>query len=149
MKPVFIFAYGSNLDEAQMQARCASAQMECRAVLPHHGLVFGGFSQRWGGAVANAVPEQGGQVEGVLYRIEAADLRCLDRHEGHPFAYERVQMEVVDRSGARRPAHVYVQPGEGFEACSPPAGYLRVLWLAYQRLGFDVRALVVAAGLVG
>src|SRR5689334_9259933 len=74
MRQVIVFAYGSNLDDQQMRSRCASAQIEARAVLPNHALAFGGFSQRWGGAVASIVPEPGAHVEGLLYRITSPDL---------------------------------------------------------------------------
>jgi hypothetical protein len=36
------FAYGSNLDERQMRARCPEAALLCRATLDNHALVFGG-----------------------------------------------------------------------------------------------------------
>ena len=53
MNPVLYFAYGSNLDDAQMRDRCADARVVGRATLPNYALVFGGFSHRWGGAVAS------------------------------------------------------------------------------------------------
>jgi Gamma-glutamyl cyclotransferase, AIG2-like len=92
-----------------------SARIEARAVLPNQALAFGGFSQRWGGAVANVVPEPGARVEGLLYRSTAPDLRALDRHEGFPFAYERILKLVTDERGRRRRAQVYRQPADTFE----------------------------------
>jgi len=69
-------------DDQQMPLRCTRTRIEARAVLPNHALAVGGFSQRWGGAVASVVPEPGARVEVLLYRITAPDLRALDRHEG-------------------------------------------------------------------
>jgi hypothetical protein len=79
-------------------------------------------------------------------QLDDGDLRALDRFEGHPFAYERVVKLVLDEHGRRRRATTYLQPEDGFEAWVPPPGYFRVLWRAYDRLGFDVRPLALAAG---
>ena len=146
MRQVLVFAYGSNLDARQMRSRCASARVEARAVLSNHALAFGGFSQRWGGAVASVLPQRGARVEGVLYRITAPDLRELDRHEGHPFAYQRSAKVVKDERGRRRRAQIYVQPEETFEPWLPQLAYFRVLLNAYGRLGFDVERLAAAVG---
>ena len=53
MTLMLYFAYGSNLDEAQMRARCPGARRVARAVLPHHALHFGNWSERWQGSVAS------------------------------------------------------------------------------------------------
>jgi cation transport regulator ChaC len=146
MGQVLYFAYGSNLDDAQMRERCASARVVGRATLPNHALVFGGFSHRWGGAVASAVRTKGASVEGLLYELGDVDLRALDRFEGHPFAYERVVKLVLDEHGRRRRATTYIQPEDGFEAWTPPRAYFSVLWRAYGRLGFDFEPLARALG---
>ncbi len=146
MNPVLYFAYGSNLDDAQMRERCSDARVLGRATLPNYALVFGGFSHRWGGAVASVVRAKGACVEGLLYELGNVDLRALDRFEGHPFAYERVIRWVRNESGRRRRVMTYRQPEDGFEAWTPPLGYFTVLWHAYARLGFDVEPLARAAG---
>ncbi|HEU4539435.1 MAG TPA: gamma-glutamylcyclotransferase family protein, partial [Polyangiaceae bacterium] len=98
---MLVFSFGSNLDEAQMRRRCPSARPVGRARLPGHALVFGGFSGRWGGAVASVVRARGQAVEGVLYALLAADLAALDAFEGHPFVYERTARLVTAEGGAR------------------------------------------------
>jgi gamma-glutamylcyclotransferase (GGCT)/AIG2-like uncharacterized protein YtfP len=146
MNTVLVFAYGSNLDDKQMRARCSSARVEARAVLPNHALAFGGFSHRWGGAVASVVPEPGARVQGLLYRITSPELGNLDRHEGSPFAYERISKLVTDQTSRRRRAQVYRQPADNFEPWLPQPEYFRVLLRAYERLGFDVAPLATAVG---
>ena len=139
------FAYGSNLDESQMRERCPSAARGPRAVLPGYALTFGGFNHRWGGAVASVLRLRGARVHGLLYTLDAADVAALDRCEGHPFAYERVQRIVLDEDGRRRRVHLYLQPEDGFESWVPPPSYLAVLRRAYARLSFDRRSLAAAA----
>jgi gamma-glutamylcyclotransferase len=145
MTTVLYFAYGSNLDEAQMRARCPTARREARATLRGHALTFGGFSHRWNGAVASVRRARGAEVAGLLYTLDAEALRLLDRIEGYPFAYERVVRYVVDEHGRKRRSQVYLQPEEGFESWSPRGEYLAVIARAYRRLGFDRRGLVAAA----
>lgn len=145
MTTVLVFAYGSNLDEAQMRTRCPTARREARATLRGHTLTFGGFSHRWNGAVASVRRVRGAEVAGLLYELDADALRLLDRFEGHPFAYERVIRYVVDEHGRRRRAQVYQQPEDGFEPWSPGPAYLAVIARAYRRLGFDRRPLADAA----
>lgn len=139
------FAYGSNLNEAQMRERCPSAVRGPRALLRNYALTFGGFSHRWGGAVASVIRARGAEVHGLLYAIAAEDIAALDRCEGHPFAYERVERIVYDEDGRRRRVHLYLQPEEGFEPWEPAPDYYAVLRRAYARLGFDRRPLAAAA----
>jgi gamma-glutamylcyclotransferase len=145
MTMVLYFAYGSNLDEAQMRERCPAAQRVARATLRGHVLTFGGFSHKWNGAVASVRRARGAEVAGLLYAIDPDTLQLLDRFEGYPFAYERVVRYVVDEHGRRRRAQVYLQPEDGFEPWSPRPEYLAVLVRAYRRLGFSRRSLAAAA----
>ena len=144
MKQILYFAYGSNLDGRQMRARCATARVGARAVLRNHALAFGGFSVRWGGAVATLVPTPGAQVEGLLYVLQSADLRSLDRHEGCPWAYRRVRFAVIDETGRCVCAQVYLRALPNIAPALPAPGYARVLRRAYKRLGFDASQLVTA-----
>lgn len=140
------FAYGSNLDRAQMRSRCPTATVAARATLLGHALVFGGYSRRWGGAVASLQRVRGARVEGLLYRLTPEDLLSLDAFEGHPFAYRRATRLVTDSAGHRRRALLYLQPKEDFEVWPPAARYFRVLWHAYGHLGFNRTALATALG---
>ncbi|HET9621795.1 MAG TPA: gamma-glutamylcyclotransferase family protein [Kofleriaceae bacterium] len=142
---VSYFAYGSNLDERQMRARCPSAGAPVRATLDHHVLVFGGRSSTWGGAVANIVPARGAQVEGLIYQIDREDVLVLDQYEGHPIMYERAQRLVVDAAKRRRRVAVYVLRDRAFRIGAPPARYFDVLARAYVRYGFDLQPLLAAA----
>jgi len=144
MKRTLYFAYGSNLDPAQMRRRCPHAAAAGCATLDGYRIAFGGHSRTWGGAVATLVQDPDDWVDGVLYEMPVAELAILDRHEGHPRAYRRTRLLVTDETGRRRRAHVYLLP---VAAETPPApGYLGVLWDAYLRLGFDRTPLAAARG---
>jgi len=141
---VLVFAYGSNLSRKQMRERCPSAVRGPLAYLPGHALVFGGHSYRWGGAVANVVRKAGAAVPGLIYQISRDDVGVLDRYEGHPFAYTRVERIVVDERCRRRRVHLYVQPEEDFVQWLPAPRYFAELCRSYNRLGLDRRLLATA-----
>jgi gamma-glutamylcyclotransferase (GGCT)/AIG2-like uncharacterized protein YtfP len=143
------FAYGSNLSAEQMRTRCPSARREAKAWLRGHRLVFGGFSHGWQGGVAHVVRDPKSAVPGLVYSLSTEDLATLDRYEGFPHAYDRVQRIVAVRGGARVRAHVYLLADvDELELARPGVSYLCVLWLAYKRLGFNRTRLARAAGLV-
>jgi len=146
MARALYFAYGSNLDREQMRARCDTAELHTRAILREHALAFTGHSRRWAGPVATVVPSRNAIVEGLLYILGAADLRSLDRHEGHPLVYRRTRLRVTDEHGRELRAEVYVQRARRPGVPSPD--YARVLRRAYQRLGFDARSLAASAEVV-
>lgn len=144
MRSATYFAFGSNLDARQMRARCPSAALLGPAVLPHHALVFGGYSRRWGGGVASVVRQRGRSVAGLLYAIGGEDLQRLDTFEGHPIVYERVPRLVTDDDGRRRRAQVYLLTPDFARPSVPSIEYLSVIARAYRRFGFDRRALAAA-----
>ncbi|MFC1854127.1 gamma-glutamylcyclotransferase family protein [candidate division CSSED10-310 bacterium] len=51
MAIIVYFAYGSNLDQEQMQERCSDAVVKSRGYLADYALAFGGQSLSRGGGV--------------------------------------------------------------------------------------------------
>jgi hypothetical protein len=107
------FAYGSNLDCAQMRNRCPSARFRCRAMLPDHKLAFPRYSQTRRCGVADAVPSVGRVIWGVVYDIAEADIASLDGKEGyHPEriasanAYNRREVTVLEDGDPQRPLSI-------------------------------------------
>jgi gamma-glutamylcyclotransferase (GGCT)/AIG2-like uncharacterized protein YtfP len=143
-KTITYFAYGSNLSEAQMKARCPGARPAGRAALRGYRIAFAGHSALWGGAVATLAPDPKGRVRGVLYELTGPDLEALDRWEGHPHYYRRVRATVTDGQRRERRVHLYLMTPE--RALGEPAmDYLVALLRAYVSLGFDTNALLRAA----
>ncbi len=84
------FAYGSNMDCAQMRRRCPSAHFVGVAKLPDHSLAFSRKSTKRGCGVADVVEKTGHDVWGVVYEIaDPKDVSNLDRSEGVPSAYTK------------------------------------------------------------
>jgi gamma-glutamylcyclotransferase (GGCT)/AIG2-like uncharacterized protein YtfP len=85
------FAYGSNLNRADMAVRCPGAKPLGRARLEGWRLTFRG--------VADIEPARGTTVLGALWLLTAADLSSLDRYEGAPSLYCRRDAEVMSDAG--------------------------------------------------
>jgi gamma-glutamylaminecyclotransferase len=137
MKTLIYFAYGSNLNPAQMRRRCPSAVQLARATLANHRLSFAGHSASWSGGVANVVRANGAKVEGLLYVLSERDVQELDRCEGVPAVYDRVVKRVVDEHGRQRRVHVYRLDPELADEAMPGMRYFEVICAAYKRNGFD------------
>jgi gamma-glutamylcyclotransferase len=87
---MFYFAYGSNLNWAQMRGRCPSASFMEVASLPNHRLAFTRYSSSRECGVADIVEAEGSNVWGVVYEIiDPAVVQRLDRCEGVPKGYTR------------------------------------------------------------
>jgi gamma-glutamylcyclotransferase len=97
------FAYGSNLDPAQMRERLPRARAVGVARLPDHELAFH-KPGRDGSGKASLVAAPGGEVWGALYEVELEDLHALDAFEG---GYVRVSLTVRTGGGEIRQAASY------------------------------------------
>ena len=111
------FAYGSNLDFAQMRNRCPSAQFVATARLPDYCLAFTRESRRRGCGVADVLPAQGQSVWGVVYNIAETEIGLLDQDEGYRpgrpaenNSYVREQRHVLRDGDAEQPlvASIYI-----------------------------------------
>ncbi len=111
------FAYGSNLDRAQMNARCPENRRIGKAILPGYRWII---TTR---GYANVVPCQEEAVEGVLYEISPSDEASLDWHEGVANGhYEKKTVRIL-LNGEVTSAMIYIDPIT--EEGSPRAEYVR------------------------
>lgn len=79
---VHYFAYGSNMNPAQMAARCPAHRVIGLAALREYQLVFPLYSNEWEGGVGSVQRHHGGTVWGVLFDLSESDLAALDQFEG-------------------------------------------------------------------
>ena len=96
------FAYGSNMNWDQMRKRCPSVQFVDVACLKDHRLTFTRRSDSRNCGVADAVPDKGGEVWGVVYEIPDMEIAMLDKQEGFQPAREQQRNAYV-----REERHVY------------------------------------------
>jgi gamma-glutamylcyclotransferase (GGCT)/AIG2-like uncharacterized protein YtfP len=111
---IHYFAYGSNLDDAQMRHRCPDHEVVGPAKLEGYRLSFHGNSDRWRGAVATVSPSVDSVVWGVLFRLTDDDLKALDEYEdyrgpNHPASlYDRQDVRVRTSAGIEAQALTYL-----------------------------------------
>lgn len=101
------FAYASNMNRAQMKSRAGEILEEKLGRLENYELAFN-KKVRGGTAGANLRPAPGKFTEGVLYKINEAVFRNLDRAEGAPVHYRRIQVTVKDAEGRAVPAQAFI-----------------------------------------
>ena len=101
------FAYGSNMDQAMMAARCPGAKALGLARLPRHARAV----MREGYLTLARDPRC--DVTGILWDVPLSNMAALDRYEGvGDGLYRKVQQMVIGPEGARR-ALVYFGANEG------------------------------------
>ena len=128
------FAYGSNMDRAQMRERCPLSRYVGWGWLGNHRLEYVGQSSRWGGGVATVVPHRGERVPGYLYFVTPSDLTHLDRYEGVPRIYRRkvVSVKLGDQPGVTK-AYAYHRV-DGAVPRPPSPSYLDIIQNAQAKM---------------
>lgn len=136
------FAFGSNLSPFQMTVRCPGSQVIQSGTLKGYKLAFSGFSGSWDGGVATILPDPSSEVQGVLYRLNKKNLKKLDRFEGFPFVYDRIQVEVIGENGKVYSALVYKKLNSTLS--TPSMQYFHQIWKAYRDFDMDDEFLMEA-----
>ena len=93
------FAYGSNMDIAQMAVRCH------KATLLGNGLLEGYRFRIDGRGFATVDRDQAASVPGLVWELSQEDEANLDRYEGVPRFYAKQTLEV--EYGAQRGARAF------------------------------------------
>jgi len=131
---VYYFAYASNLSKKQMLERAPDSQSKFVATLPNYKVIFAGRSRQWRGGVATIARSRGDKVNGAIYEISERDLRRLDRDEGYPGSYNRINVTVFDEDGNAVEAVTYIKAGR-LEETQPSKEYLAVIRQGYNDWG--------------
>ena len=131
---MYYFAYGSNLNKKQMLERCPDSKPRFLATLPNCKLVFVGWSRKWRGGVATVKRFGGERVIGAIYEVSEQCLRQLDKCEGYPGNYNRLNVTVFDENGEPIEAITYVKAGQ-LEETLPSKEYLSVIQQGYRDWG--------------
>ena len=103
MKKLYI-AYGSNLNLAQMAARCPSARVYAKGVLNNWALVYRGAMTT---SHATIIRKQGSTVPVLVWEIQPRDEYRLDIYEGYPRYYFKKDI-MVNIDGKKKKAMVYI-----------------------------------------
>ena len=128
---MYYFAYGSNLHREQMQERCPDSEPVAKAKLEGYRLCFN--------RVADIVEDEGSMVWGAIYTVSQGDIKSLDRYEGYPRFYDKLDVEVEDDQGKVYLAFVYVMTSKGCQ--EPSDSYYRIIEEGYRDWGLALEPL--------
>ena len=109
---------------------CPGAKFSCVAKLEDHDFQFMGYKDEWAGAVANAVPENGKCVWGVVWEIETASMNILGGTEsktGDQYKHSVATCEVVAESGDRLKCVYFRRNPKGCDVALPSPQYLQLI----------------------
>jgi len=128
---LYYFAYASNLSREQMLQRCPNSKPKFTATLPNYELIFTGWSRKWRGGTASIRLHKGKRVTGAIYEISERELKLLDKYEGYPTIYNRLNVIVRTEDGEPIEAVTYIKV-EQSETTKPPPEYLSIIRQGYR-----------------
>ncbi len=128
---MYYFAYASNLNKKQMRERCPDSKPRLVATLPHHKLVFAGWSRKWRGGSATIKRFSGERVFGAIYEVSEQCLRRLDKYEE---GYDRFKVTVFGEVGEPIEVVTYAKSGQ-LEETPPSKEYLSIIQQGYRDWG--------------
>lgn len=94
---LYYFAYGSNISENRMKnERSVNFKSRKFAVLENYKMLFNKVSKNnvYLG-YANIIDSVGDIVQGALYEIDDVDIKIIDKFEGFPKHYNRINVDVI------------------------------------------------------
>jgi gamma-glutamylcyclotransferase (GGCT)/AIG2-like uncharacterized protein YtfP len=118
-------AYGSNMNPAQMAARCPHSPQRGTGWLEGWRLTFGGEDLSWEGALGTVVEAEVERVFVVLYDITETDESALDSWDGVTLGYYRKLKVRVATLDGDVVAWLYVV--NAYEGGLPSALYLAAM----------------------
>lgn len=133
MKKNYYIAYGSNMDFAQMRRRCPDAELVGAGIVKGYELLFKGSGS---GNYATIEKKTRAKVPVLVWRISPSDENALDRYEGFPTFYYKMQLPIKMQDGAEITGMAYIMH-EDRALGLPSRVYERVLYDAYVSFGWD------------
>ena len=128
---MYYFAYGSNLHREQMKKRCPDSEPVAKVRLEGYRLCFN--------RVADIVEDEGSIVWGAIYTVSSGDIGNLDRYEGYPNFYDKLDVDVADDQGKVYRAFAYVMTSKGCQ--EPSDSYYRIIEEGYRNWDLDLEPL--------
>ena len=125
------FGFGSNLDEKILQGRVGGTFPKRQAAyIPDYSLFFSG--------PASIYPKNGSKVYGALYLLTESQMQLLDRSEGVPYSYIRINVTAISNG---KPIQVQAYQFASRRTFIPPSeSYVGIIKRGYADLGHPQEA---------
>lgn len=126
-------AYGSNLNLAQMAARCPSAKVYAKGVLNNWELVYRGSERN---SHATIEKKSGSIVPVLVWEIQPIDEYQLDIYEGYPRYYfkKNIMVNIEER---KKKAMVYIMDERQLPG-RPSVSYIKTIRQGYIENDMDI-----------
>ena len=134
-------AYGSNLLVEQMAWRCPTAKLYGSGVIEGYRLTFQGEPDM---AYANIVPDEHSQVPMLVWELDRAAEKHLDRYEGYPRLYTKARVDARLDSGETVDVMVYVMTHLRPNLGVPSEPYYQCVEEGYREAGFALAPIETA-----
>jgi len=120
------FAYGSNMDPDRMKKRKVNFFSRQHAMLKNYSLQFNKMAFTNPKEGKGNIVDGDDFVEGALYEINPLDRDKLDKAEGYPIEYDRINVVVRLDDKTEIEAFTYIaQPNKVRSGLKPTREYLR------------------------
>ena len=130
------FAYGSNLNHAQMkETRCMESQYLNATFLENYKLSFCHPNKANKYGYANVIRKKGFKVPGAIWEITKEHEKILDEYEGFPNTYQKeyfnfnvkkIMFYIMKKYFIKEPPKSYVNIIlEGYKDCKLEESYLK------------------------
>lgn len=148
-KPVFVFAYGGNLEKATFSSRSGGFGNAAPARLDGFSLAFQ-TNRNTEFGVANMVPDASGSVPGAIYTLDRLQSRALDADMGVPDFYRKAAVKATLPDGTMVDAETHILAGEpSFAPPSRPTMQAAAKGLAQFGYGSDDEGMLANAAAQG
>lgn len=104
--------------------RCPGAVLLKKVFIQNYMIGFTRFSKNRQCGVADVISSTGDIVWGLLYSLPENELPNLDRAEGHPNAYRRIEIDVETINGETIKAQTYEVVNKSPELVKPSKEYI-------------------------
>ena len=124
------FSYASNMSSKRILQSCPGAKFQCVAKLEDHQFYFMGHKDEWAGAVANAVPQKGKRIWGVVWEIPSTDMTSLGGTEskaGDKYEHVAQICEVINQEAKPLKCVYFYRDPKSCSVSLPSPQYLQLI----------------------
>ena len=142
----FYIAYGSNMSLSRLKSRCPNSEFVGIGVVEGYKLIFRRSASGFFASIDKVDYKKKKKrkslwsVPVAIFKISRNDEDNLDRFEGCPRWYKKIELEVTDSQESKIKGIGYVLP-ETAKIGIPDSSYYSIILNAYKSLGIDSKTL--------
>lgn len=142
----YYIAYGSNMSLSRLKSRCPNSEFIGIGVIEGYKLIFRKSASGFFASIDKVDYKKKKKrkslwsVPVAIFKISKSDELSLDRFEGCPRWYKKIELDVKDDKGDKITGICYVLP-ETSKIGVPNSEYYQIILKAYESFGIDSKIL--------